>query len=86
MSELMEMVRNAGLGDKRTTAVEKRLESIPESMRKTYARASIGKASPREAIKAFCCECMGHVRSEIPHCTDLGCPLFHLRPYQKRTD
>jgi len=43
------------------------------------------RISPRDAIDAFCCECMGNsgaAISDIRGCTAPKCPLFHFRPYQ----
>jgi len=45
-------------------------------------RAREGTASPRQAIKAFCLECVGHVRKDITNCTAQQCPLYKYRPYQ----
>jgi hypothetical protein len=57
---------------------------IPKLYRSGYERALSGKASPRQAIKAFCLECVGYERNEITQCADTGCPLYHYRPFQKR--
>jgi len=42
-----------------------------------------GSASPRQAIKAFCYECVGFIDAwkEVRNCTDPKCPLFRYRPY-----
>ena len=50
--------------------------------RNALARALAGKASPRQAIRAKCLECVGYDRSEVTACTAYGCPLWRLRPYQ----
>ena len=55
---------------------------MPVSMRNGYLRAMGGKASPRMAVKIFCCECMGWIRTEVPLCTALACPLYPYRPFQ----
>jgi len=60
---------------------------IPKVYRGTYERAACGRASPRQAIKAFCQSCVGYenVAEEIRQCTDAECPLYAYRPYRGRT-
>ena len=60
----------------------KRMKAMPKRYRSIYQRAFSGKASPREAIKAFCLECVGWQREEIKKCTCSACPLYAYRPYQ----
>ena len=62
--------------------IQNRAAGMPETMRQGYLRAAAGTASPRAAIKAFCLECVGHVRAEVTQCTDEACPLFLYRPFQ----
>lgn len=62
--------------------IEKRLAQIPVSSRNTYLRAMKGR-SLKTAIKAQCLECVGWIREEVEKCTDLGCPLYPYRPFQK---
>ena len=66
----------------RQEQIAERMAQIPESQQKGYLKAAHGKASPRSAIKAFCCECMGYERAEVTVCTDLACPLFLFRPFR----
>jgi hypothetical protein len=82
----------------RQEQIAERLEQIPESQRlkaaissntgsvpvgqKGYLKASQGKASPRSAIKSFCCECMGYDRGEVTLCSDGACPLYLYRPFK----
>jgi len=66
----------------RTEQIQQRIEQMPESQRKTYLKASQGKGSPRNAIKAFCSECVGYSREEVTLCTDVGCPLYLFRPFK----
>lgn len=61
---------------------EKRIAQMPPMYRAKYKRAISGR-SMRAAIDSFCLECMGYSRTEIPVCTDTGCPLYSYRPYQK---
>lgn len=40
--------------------------------------------SRRDAIKAFCLECVWMDKKAIRACTAVACPLWHVRPFQKR--
>ena len=86
MKTMAEQIKDAGLGATRTAAAIAHLADVPDSMQKTYVQAVTGKGPPRVAIKAFCCECMGYSRAEIPECTSWACPLYESRPYQKGTE
>lgn len=44
-----------------------------------------GGATPMQAIKQFCIQCVGDAEGvirDIRNCTAPKCPLFHLRPYK----
>ena len=56
--------------------------NIPVKCRKNYERAVSGKASPRQAIKAQCLECVQYDRTEVTNCSDTGCPLYQYRPFK----
>jgi hypothetical protein len=73
------------LGEKIARARARRLGQCPASARPLLSRCYSQKASPRQAIKAFCHECCGYDRAAIAGCSGYACPLWHLRPYQKRT-
>jgi hypothetical protein len=64
----------------REAAVNDRAKQMPSSYRGGYLRAVEGEASPREAIKAHCLECVGWVRGEVTQCTARACPLWAYRP------
>lgn len=70
----------------RRPAVQRRLQQMPVSAKRAYLRAAIGTASPREAIKAFCMECVCWDRNEVRLCTGLPCPLFLYRPFRGSPD
>ena len=70
----------------REAQINERLAQMPQTMRKSYEKAAHGKGSPRNAIKAFCCECIGYERKEIALCTDLGCPVYAFRPKFREKD
>jgi len=72
-------------GIDRDEQITRRLEQIPIKYRGTYKKA-IARRSMRAAVNSQCLECVGHQRREVSFCTDLGCPLYLYRPYQKRTN
>ena len=57
-------------------------EDVPQSYRRVYQTALLGKGPPRSAIKAFCLRCVGYARVDITACTAYTCPLHRFRPYQ----
>ena len=65
----------------RQKQIAERRAQMPRSYRACYDKAVSGK-SLRAAINSFCLECVCWQIEEIRNCTDLGCPLFSLRPYQ----
>ncbi|MBL7186679.1 MAG: hypothetical protein ISS70_10175 [Phycisphaerae bacterium] len=66
----------------RQEQINMRLNQMPQTCRGVYRKAVSGK-SLRAAVNAFCLECVGYQRIEIHLCTDLGCPLFAQRPFQR---
>ncbi len=67
-------------------SITDKADSMPKSYRNNYLSAVSGKATPRNAIKAFCIECMGYVRSGVTNCDTIDCPLNLYRPYGKAGD
>ena len=67
-------------------SITTKAKEMPESYKKNYLATVSGKASPRNAIKAFCIECMGYVRGEVTNCDTIDCPLNLYRPYRKAGD
>jgi hypothetical protein len=65
----------------RDEQIAERLKQMPRKYRATYRRAVEGK-SLRACINAQCLECVGWQSGEVTRCTDLGCPLYAVRPYQ----
>ncbi len=59
-----------------------RLASISKSRIKLFKRVYTGRAAPRNAIKAFCYDCLDFNEQEIRTCTVPSCPLYEYRPYQ----
>jgi hypothetical protein len=68
----------------RQEMIDERLNQMPGNCRNVYLKA-VNRKSMAGAVKAFCQECMGwsDYQAEIHNCTDLGCPLWRYRPYQK---
>lgn len=67
-------------------AVDRSLR-VPVSRRKAYMRSVDGTASPRQAIKAQCYDCIGQENAfhAIANCRGYTCPLYAYRPYQEVT-
>ena len=63
----------------------RRLEACPPSCKRLLASCWSKNASPRQAIKAFCTECVGYDRAAVAACTAYECPLWQYRPYQQRS-
>lgn len=66
---------------------ERRLDQVRRylpSVERLFLSAYAGKCSPRQAIKAFCLECMGLEKEDVKGCNAPACPLFEYRPYQTR--
>ena len=61
-----------------------RLQSRGESVRNLFRKCFLKSAKPKQAIKAFCLDCMVEDKSAIGECGDRCCPLWHFRPYQKK--
>lgn len=64
----------------REEQIAERLRQMAPKYRATYRRAVKGK-SLRACINSQCLECMGGQSREVAGCTDLGCPLYAVRPY-----
>jgi hypothetical protein len=65
----------------RRQQIELRREKIPRKYRRLYDRAVSGK-SLRASINTQCLECCEWISKEVILCSDLGCPLFSVRPYR----
>lgn len=83
MASFQELVEKK-YGIDRSEQIDKRISEMPVTCQGIYKRA-INHKSMRAAVNSQCLECVGYVRKEISVCTDLGCPLYSYRPFQKRT-
>ncbi len=70
-------------GIDRDEQIAKRLKDMPVAYRGVYKKA-VSHKSMRAAVNSFCLECVMYVRKEVSVCSDLACPLYSYRPYQKR--
>ncbi|HPC93822.1 MAG TPA: hypothetical protein PLU87_02695 [Sedimentisphaerales bacterium] len=61
--------------------IAQRLRHMALKYRPMYRRATKGK-SLRACVNSQCLECCGGQSREVATCTDLGCPLYAVRPYQ----
>jgi len=73
---------NIPVSEKIVAARAKRLNHVPPASRRTIEACWSKKASPRQAIKAQCHECMGYDRVAVTECTAYACPLWNYRPHQ----
>lgn len=63
--------------------IAKRRSDMSELYRPLYDRVVAGTASPRQAIKSFCLQCMGWQRKDVATCKTAECSLHRHRPYQQ---
>jgi hypothetical protein len=56
--------------------------SAGKKLLKTYY--SGGRITPRQAITAMCCRCLGHYRDGREDCETLLCPLYPYMPYRRQ--
>jgi hypothetical protein len=66
----------------RQAQIEARLRQIPTKYKKLYLRAVAGNRPA--ACRCQCLECVGWAKLEVRLCTDLGCPLYAVRPYRPK--
>jgi len=60
-------------------------DSIPLRYRRLLQRVrTLGSKSKAEAVKAMCLECVSFKYKWITKCSSTRCPLFQVRPYQKK--
>jgi hypothetical protein len=60
------------------------LDRVPERLKGLFLRVLDGEASPRQAIKAKCyeCVCFEDVNKRIRDCTVYTCPIWGYRPFK----
>jgi hypothetical protein len=57
----------------------------PETMN-PVEKAIANPKSLRAAVNAYCWECAGNIKPEVGRCNIKTCPLWNLRPWQRKTD
>ena len=78
------MKRNEALAEYRRKLDAGEIESPVN--RTPRERLDENPKSLRNAINCFCFECVGEIKNDVKHCTVKNCPLWHVRPWQKKTD
>ena len=63
-----------------------RLKSMPERFRKQYLTVISTAGGPKQAIRAFCLECVGWSASEVRNCQGFACPLYMHRPFKLESE
>lgn len=64
--------------------MERRLRQIPQSQQALLRRCFQGKAGKALRLKAKCLDCCCYQKIEVRDCTAVLCPLWSVRPYQKK--
>ena len=49
-----------------------------------YVDALEGRLTLKNSVKAKCLECSTWQQDEVTNCTVKACPLWHIRPFQKK--
>jgi len=71
------------LDRKRTERLKWVAEDHPAALG-LFRRVYEHKTSPRDCVKAFCLECSWMDVFAIRECRASACPLWHIRPFQKK--
>ena len=71
--------------DLKQTAMLEQVSTDAPSKRGLFQRVYLGKASPRQCIKAQCLQCCWMDEAAIRECADTACPLHRLRPFGRIT-
>ncbi|MCP3940243.1 MAG: hypothetical protein GY710_02005 [Desulfobacteraceae bacterium] len=59
-------------------------EIQPTKSKNPREKWECNRTNRKLSINAFCWGCIGESISEIRNCTDWNCPLWYVRPYQKK--
>ena len=62
------------------------IDGCPPMYRAGLVRALVGEASPKQAIRAHCAQCVGweEVAKSVGECRSFACALWTHRPYQSK--
>jgi len=68
--------------EERNAAKAKGEVAYAEWLKEQELKKARKNISPMQAIRNFCNECVGNIRSDVTNCTSFKCPLHIYRPYQ----
>lgn len=57
--------------------------SRPRTPKETWEE---NKKSLRNSINMFCWECVCYKKPEVTNCTAVNCPLYQVRPWQRKEE
>ena len=83
MSGTSQSAENGGVMDPRRLQMLEQVKRDTPSNLGVFRRAYSSK-SKGAAVKAFCLECLWMDRQAIRSCTVTSCPLWNVRPFQRR--
>ena len=83
LSKTQRLAMNAGRRKNKSFDISEMRKEFPTTYTKLLDRVSKGSAT--SSIKAMCLSCVQFQKPEITNCTCISCPLYHLRPYQKKS-
>lgn len=72
------------LNDPKRAAFMRAIREDAPSKENLFNRIYSKKASKTACIKGMCLQCCYFDHSAITECTDKRCPLWHVRPFQKK--
>jgi len=79
-------LRKAKVFKKRSSVKEIAIESLnfKGELLPPYANLKKNPKSLRKAINAYCFWCSCEQRKEVTFCPNADCPLYHVRPWQRK--
>lgn len=82
LSKDQKRAMQAGRSKKKNFDVSAMRKNFPASYKGLLDKVSAG--SYAATVKGKCLDCVQFQKSEITNCTCVSCPLWHVRPYQKK--
>ena len=76
--------RGGEFGDEKRASMLEQVSKDAPGKKALFERVFRGETSPRKVIKAKCLECCWMDEAAIRECTAADCPLWGLRPYQRK--
>lgn len=59
-------------------------KNVPQSMRNLFLSVFATKPTMSKCVKLKCLDCCCFDKTEVTKCTTITCPLWEVRPYQKK--